>query len=146
MQTPTAMPSPQPYNPCAALPGARQTNETIAHFLQRLPPAQAALTTPRDELPPWYWIANPHRSAYPTGRAETGDLASFTANGLALLEEFKQYVAQRPWDRRRRAEVQDALRRAIAEAAGRAEVTAGKVRFDFLLGTSQHRYGRRNGR
>lgn len=41
MEIDTPPPEP-PYNPYASLPSARQTNEPIAAFLQRLPPASNA--------------------------------------------------------------------------------------------------------
>ncbi|KAK4032743.1 hypothetical protein C8A01DRAFT_40805 [Parachaetomium inaequale] len=115
-----------PYNPYSALPGARQTNEPIPHFLQRLPPATAALSTPRHLLPPWFWIANPHRSGYPDGRATTGDVNSFTRDGLALLTEFRQAVAQCARNDPLRTQLREVLRGEIGAVAKRWGVTAGK--------------------
>lgn len=120
----------EPYNPYHSLPGARQTNEPISHFLQRLPPAEAESTIPPQHRPPWYWIANPRRSAYPTGRADTGDVATFTREGLALLQEFRHYAAQcGSHDDPRRTQLQELLRRRIGEVAKGCGVTTGKVRF-----------------
>ncbi|KAK4155664.1 hypothetical protein C8A00DRAFT_31507 [Chaetomidium leptoderma] len=116
----------QPYNPYQNLPGARQTNEPICHFLQRLPPAQAASTNPPHLLPPWYWIANPNRSAYPAGRAENGDVNSLARDGLALLHEFKQNVAQCARNDPLRTQLREVLIGEIGAVAKRWGVTSGK--------------------
>lgn len=126
-------PHPEPYNPFATLPGARLTNEPIPHFLQRLPPDQASSTFPPHLLPPWYWIANPHRSAYPAGLAETGDVATFKRDGLALLQEFKANVAQCARNSPLRTQLREVLRWEVCAAAKRAGVTCGKVCVSIIM-------------
>ena len=127
MELDTPPPEP-PYNPYASLPSARQTNEPIAAFLQRLPPA-GNTATPAHLLPPWYWIANPHRSAYRGGRADTGDVAGFTRAGRALLDECRSNLAQCARNDPVRAQLRGVLAREIEEAARRCGVTSGKVSF-----------------
>ena len=129
MELDKAPPEP-PYNPYASLPSARQTNEPIAAFLQRLPPA-ANTASPAHLLPPWYWIANPHRSAYRGGRADMGDVAGFTRTGRALLDECRRNLAQRARNDPVRAQLRGLLAREIEEAARRCEVTSGKVSFGW---------------
>jgi hypothetical protein len=134
MEAPASRPDPQtanqpePYNPYHSLPGARLTNETVAEFLQRLPPAQAEFTIPAHLRPPWYWIANPNRSAYLGGRADTGDVASFTREGQALLAEFRANVAQCARNAPIRTQLREVLKGEIAALAKRCGVTVGKVR------------------
>ncbi len=106
------------------------------------PPA-ANTASPAHLLPPWYWIANPHRSAYRGGRADTGDVAGFTRTGRALLDECRRNLAQRARNDPVRAQLGGLLAREIEEAARRCEVTSGKVSFgwpvDVFGGSGAHK-------
>jgi hypothetical protein len=126
----------EPYNPYQTLPGARLTNETVAQFLQRLPPAQAEFTVPPHLRPPWYWIANPNRSAYVGGRADTGDVESFTPEGFALLKEFKANIAQCDRNDPIRRQLREVLKGEIAALAKKWGVTVGKVRLPIIFCSS----------
>lgn len=136
--SPPTAPDAEPYNPCHhLLPYARDTNEPIAHFLQRLPPAQASLTAPAHLLPPWYWIANPHRSAYP---AQPKDVSSFTREGAALLQAFRQNMTNLGrLEFAVKERLREVLQREIGDAARRRGVTAGKVRITLCLFLSTSR-------
>ncbi|KAL8925161.1 MAG: hypothetical protein Q9208_003666 [Pyrenodesmia sp. 3 TL-2023] len=70
------------YNPYKGLVNARQLEESVLDFLQRLPP----LTTPVSKDCPWIFIANPHASSRPTDK----DQGAYRLAAEEMLEEFTQ--------------------------------------------------------
>ncbi|MCJ1362237.1 hypothetical protein MMC16_001339 [Acarospora aff. strigata] len=75
-KTPTA----NLYNPYKGLLYARQLEETVPEFLERLPP----LTTPASTNGPWIFIANPYSPKRPLDE----DRAGLTTAGEAILSTF----------------------------------------------------------
>ncbi|KAF2200835.1 DUF1917-domain-containing protein [Delitschia confertaspora ATCC 74209] len=68
------------HNPLEGMPEARQLNESISEFLQRLPPTSSTL----DAVGPWIWIANPYREGQvKSTREHAGDLVE---RGSELLQ------------------------------------------------------------
>ena len=78
----------EPHNPYADMKAAKQRNETVNDFLDRLRPSTTAI-----ESGPWIWVANPYSSS------RSSDIGGFKQEGYALLEEFV----------RRREKLQDQL-------------------------------------
>lgn len=70
------------YNPYKGLTCARQLEESVPDFLQRLPP----LTSPVSKDCPWIFIANPHASSRPTDK----DQGAFSQAAEKMLQEFTQ--------------------------------------------------------
>ena len=80
----------EPHNPYADMKAAKQLDETVNDFLDRLRPS---VTT--TESGHWIWVANPYAASNKT----SSDIGGFKQEGYALLEEFK----------RRKGKVQDEL-------------------------------------
>ncbi|KAK4099119.1 DUF1917-domain-containing protein [Parathielavia hyrcaniae] len=96
-------------------------------FLNKhLPPAEADFNTPPHLLPPWYWIANPKRSAYANGRADPGDFESFSREGHALLHEFKATIEGCARNDPIRTQLREVLKGEIGALTSKWGVTVGK--------------------
>lgn len=117
------------HNPMEGMPDAWQSHETIADFIQRLPPSTTTVGT----VGPWIWVANPHRSSQPDRKGT--DINELTRRGSELLQESRQTRQRLQIENRAaghaavtRAMNQEAesLKLRIAELAERTNVLTGK--------------------
>lgn len=135
--------TPQLYNPYEGHSYARQLNETVEEFLERLPPA----TTPVSDLVPWIFIANPYRKikqATPSqedvgteGPPDEGsDQTEFGYRGRGLLKELgglRKSVEEKNQGKAkivisRLVNVQrDKIAKDILDTAVKCKFTSGKV-------------------
>ena len=82
LSKPSDVPKDTLYNLYQSLLCARQLSETVASFLERLPPS----TTREAEYGPWIYIANPYSGKRPLKE----DWAGFTQAGEQFLEEWTE--------------------------------------------------------
>ncbi|KAK4122068.1 DUF1917-domain-containing protein [Parathielavia appendiculata] len=112
------------YNAYCSVPGAPAKQTKPSRYPSRacLPPRQILHSS--HLRPPWYSIVNPNRSAYPNGRADIGDVHSFTREGHALLQEFQANITQCAKNDSIRTQLREVLK---GEAGGLASSTTRKV-------------------
>lgn len=82
-----------------------------------------------EDVGPWIWISNPHRSTHIGGRAEVGDVNRLIDSGKVLLQAFKSENAGRTKGTitRQLVDAKERLKSDLASLAKETKVISGKV-------------------
>ncbi|KAG4436396.1 hypothetical protein IFR05_008119 [Cadophora sp. M221] len=130
------------YNPYEGEPRAKQLDETVDEFLERLPPA----TTPATDGQPWIFLANPYRKVSKNKYSEAkladeappddcANLAEFVVRGNQLLEQLTEIRHEFEKKNRGKAKAtitkalnvqKDEIIKQLLETAVELHVTTGK--------------------